>query len=118
MTSAIFKSTGAIIIYSIATLGILAIIGYNYWGWFGGSTPKLNIVSADKKSIDFEWAIGNGGAEYSYVAGVSGNPEIYPATNTDWSLSVSDFTKSDNPRYEFKILKGGVQQSDAIVKKV
>src|ERR1035437_6641834 len=31
-----FKGTGAIIVYSVATLGILAIIGYNYWGWFGG----------------------------------------------------------------------------------
>ena len=37
MTSAIFKSTGAIIIYSILTIGILAIVGYNFWGWFGGS---------------------------------------------------------------------------------
>ena len=37
MTSAIFKSTGAIIIYSILTIRILAIAGYNFWGWFGGS---------------------------------------------------------------------------------
>lgn len=32
-----FKSTGAIIVYSVATLGLLAIAGYNFWGWFGGS---------------------------------------------------------------------------------
>lgn len=35
MTSAIFKSTGAIIIYILIALGILAL-GYFQWGWFGG----------------------------------------------------------------------------------
>lgn len=37
MNYAIFKSTGAIIIYIILSAGILAIVGYNFWGWFGGS---------------------------------------------------------------------------------
>lgn len=37
MTSAIFKSTGAIIAYIVIAIGLLAIAGYNFWGWFGGS---------------------------------------------------------------------------------
>jgi len=37
MKAEIFKSTGAIIVYSLVTLGLLAIAGYNWLGWFGGS---------------------------------------------------------------------------------
>lgn len=34
--TAFLKSPLAIVLGIVATLGILAIIGYNYWGWFGG----------------------------------------------------------------------------------
>jgi len=43
MDAKIFKSTGAIIIYSIISFGLLAIIGYNFWGWFGGG--KVNVIT-------------------------------------------------------------------------
>lgn len=41
MKSEIFKNLGTIIIYVLAILVLLAIIGYNYWGWFGGKTPCI-----------------------------------------------------------------------------
>ena len=37
MKTAVFKSTGAIIVYSLVAIGLLAIAGYNWLGWFGGS---------------------------------------------------------------------------------
>lgn len=37
MKAEIFKSPLAIGIYVVASLGILGAVGYNYWGWFGGS---------------------------------------------------------------------------------
>lgn len=37
MKAKVFKSTGAIIVYGLVTIGLIAIAGYNWWGWFGGS---------------------------------------------------------------------------------
>lgn len=36
MATSIFKSTGAIIIYSVLIIAISVLIGYKKFGWFGG----------------------------------------------------------------------------------
>lgn len=40
MKAEMFKSKGAIAIYALLAIGILCLIGYNNWGWFGGSKTK------------------------------------------------------------------------------
>ena len=101
--------TQQIIIGLIAIVIVIAIIM-----WLMPKKPKVNIIKADKKSVEFEF--GDTG-HYAYVAGASSNPEIYYANN-GWTLTVSDFTTRSNPRYEFAILKDGVEQGETVVKKV
>ena len=60
MTSAIFKSTGAIITYILIGLGLLSIAGYNFWGWFGGSEKwKANNSSQSGESGEASGRYGN-----------------------------------------------------------
>lgn len=46
-----FKSTGIIILYFIAFLGLLSIVGYNFWGWFGGSDKWKKNNLLDRQAL-------------------------------------------------------------------
>lgn len=48
MTTSIFKSIGAIIIYVLLFVGVVCLIGYKYWGWFQKS---VNSNKAIKPSL-------------------------------------------------------------------
>ena len=79
MDAKFFKSTGAIIIYSIITFGLLAIAGYNFWGWFGGST-KWKEENPDKLKDGEPCVLAS---EPAYIEGVIRNGKCVarPAPN-------------------------------------
>jgi len=71
MTSAIFKSPVAIVMYILAGLGIVSIAGYNFWGWFGGSDAwKLaNNIPVGRMANNY------GSTEQQSVCGGSGGED-------------------------------------------